>query len=41
MNATTDLFKAGALSVEELEFQMPTIAKSVHNKRRIGMDVQR
>lgn len=41
MNATTDLFRVGVLSVEDSEFLMPTIAKSVHSRRKIGMDVQR
>lgn len=41
MNATTDRFRVGVLSVEDSEFLMPTIAKSVHSRRKIGMDVQR
>jgi hypothetical protein len=38
MNATMDPFRVGVLSVEEWEFLMPTIAKSVHSRRKIGMD---
>ena len=37
-NATMDPFRVGVLSVEEWEFLMPTIAKSVHSRRKIGMD---
>ncbi|CBI15937.3 unnamed protein product, partial [Vitis vinifera] len=33
--------KVDVSSVEELESQMPTTAKSVHNKRRIGMGVRK
>lgn len=41
MNATMDPFRVDVSSVEELESQMPTTAKSVHNKRRIGMGVRK
>lgn len=41
MNATTDRFRVDVLSVEDSEFLMRTIAKSVHSRRKIGMDVQR
>lgn len=39
MNATMDHSRAGVLSVEEWEFLMPTTAKSVRSKRKIGMVV--
>jgi hypothetical protein len=41
MNATMDPFRVGVLSVEEWAFLMPTIAKSVHSRRKTGMDVQK
>ena len=41
MNATMDPSKVAVLFVEEWEFLMPTIAKSVHSRRKIGMDVQK
>lgn len=39
MNATMDHFRVDVLSAEELESLMPTIAKSVLSRRKIGMDV--
>jgi hypothetical protein len=33
-----DPFRVGVLYVEECEFPMPTLAKSVHSRRKIGMD---
>jgi len=41
MNATMGPFRVGVLSVEEWEFLMPTTAKSVRSRRKIGMDVQK
>ena len=41
MNATTDRFRAVVLSVEESGFLMLIIAKSVHSRRKTGMDVRR
>ena len=38
---TMDPFKVAVLFVEEWVFLMPTIAKSVHSRRKIGMDVQK
>jgi len=41
MNATTGPFRVAVLSAEAWEFLMPTIAKSVHSRRKIGMVVQK
>lgn len=36
-----DPSKVDALSAEGLVYPMPTIAKSAHNRRKIGMGVQK
>ena len=41
MSATMDPFRVVALSVEEWEFLMPTIAKSALSRRKIGTVVQK
>lgn len=41
MNATMGPSKVVVLSVAELEFLMHNTARSVHNKRKIGMGVLR
>lgn len=39
MNATMDLFRVVVLSVEEWEYLMPTTARSVPSRRKIGTGV--
>lgn len=40
-SATMVRFRVGVSSAEVLEFPMPTTARSVHSRRKIGMDVLR